>query len=148
MKNLETAIPAIPSGFAANETKPEPIAADKKFCKFCGSQIDKDCVVCTNCGKQVEMLQQAPAAMPNVVINNSNNNVNTNTNTINAMGARRLSKWVALLLCFFFGVFGAHKFYEHRFIAGFLYLFTCGLFGFGVLFDLICLLLKPNPYYV
>ena len=31
---------------------------------------------------------------------------------------------------------------------GVLYLFTFGLFGFGVIIDFISLLFKPNPYYV
>ncbi len=44
---------------------------------------------------------------------------------------------VAILLCFFLGAFGAHHFYEGRKGKGILYLFTLGLFGFGVLFDLI-----------
>lgn len=44
---------------------------------------------------------------------------------------------VAILLCLFLGVFGAHHFYEGRMGKGILYLFTLGLFGFGVLFDLI-----------
>lgn len=58
------------------------------------------------------------------------------------------SKWVALLLCFFFGVLGVHKFYEGRILLGIVYIFTGGLFGIGVLIDFISLLFKPNPYYV
>lgn len=57
------------------------------------------------------------------------------------------SKWVSFFLCLFFGVFGAHKFYEGRVLLGVLYLFTAGLFGIGVLFDLVILFFKPNPYY-
>ena len=56
------------------------------------------------------------------------------------------NKWVAFLLCFFFGVFGIHKFYEGKVIFGIIYLFTGGIFGIGVLVDLVLLLLKPNPY--
>lgn len=29
---------------------------ETKYCKFCGSVIDMDCVVCPKCGKQVEAL--------------------------------------------------------------------------------------------
>ena len=29
----------------------------KKYCKHCGEVIDKDCVVCPKCGKQVEALK-------------------------------------------------------------------------------------------
>lgn len=57
------------------------------------------------------------------------------------------SKWVSFFLCLFFGIFGAHKFYEGRILLGILYIFTVGLFGFGVVIDLISLIFKPNPYY-
>lgn len=60
---------------------------------------------------------------------------------------RPKNKWTALLLCLFLGVFGAHKFYEGRFLLGAVYLCTVGLFGAGVLVDLVILLFKPNPYY-
>ena len=30
-----------------------------KFCKFCGSSIDTECVVCPKCGKQIEELRMA-----------------------------------------------------------------------------------------
>lgn len=58
------------------------------------------------------------------------------------------SKWVALLLCFFFGAIGAHKFYEEKTGMGILYLFTLGLFGIGVIIDFITLLFKPSEYMV
>jgi TM2 domain-containing membrane protein YozV len=57
------------------------------------------------------------------------------------------NKWISLLLCLFFGVFGAHKFYERRVLLGIVYLCTLGLVGVGVVMDLIILLFKPNPYY-
>lgn len=57
------------------------------------------------------------------------------------------SKWVSFFLCLFLGPLGIHKFYEGRVLLGLLYLFTMGLFGVGVIIDLIVLLFKPNPYY-
>ena len=57
------------------------------------------------------------------------------------------SKWVSFFLCLFVGVFGAHKFYEGRILLGILYVFTGGLFGIGIIIDLIILFFKPNPYY-
>jgi restriction system protein len=57
------------------------------------------------------------------------------------------NKWVSFFLCLFLGVFGIHKFYEGRMLLGLVYLFTMGLFGIGVLFDLFILFFKPNPYY-
>lgn len=57
------------------------------------------------------------------------------------------SKWVSFFLCLFLGVFGAHKFYEGRVLLGILYICTGGLFGIGIIIDLIVLFFKPNPYY-
>ena len=103
-----------------------------------------DAVICTLCGRQVEETAQAT---PNIVINNTN--TNENINTMNAyMQAKARNKWVAVLLCFFLGGIGAHKFYEGKIGMGVLYIFTFGLFGIGILIDFITLLFKPNPYYV
>ena len=123
-------------------------AINTKFCKHCGAKIPEDAVLCTACGRQVEELKSA--AQPSIIINNENTNVNANMNA-NVVGGRfgrPKNKWVALMLCFFLGYLGAHKFYEGRIGLGVLYIFTCGLFGIGLLVDFIALLLKRNPYYV
>jgi restriction system protein len=57
------------------------------------------------------------------------------------------NKWVSFFLCLFLGILGVHKFYERRILLGLLYLFTGGLFGVGVVVDLVILFFKPNPYY-
>lgn len=57
------------------------------------------------------------------------------------------NKWISFFLCLFFGYLGFHKFYEKRILLGIVYLCTVGLFGIGVIIDLIILLFKPNPYY-
>ncbi len=56
-------------------------------------------------------------------------------------------KWVSFFICLFFGIFGAHKFYEGRILLGILYLLTGGLAAIGVIVDLVILFFKPNPYY-
>ena len=50
------------------------------------------------------------------------------------------SKTVALLLCIFLGIFGAHHFYVGRIGKGILYFFTAGLFGIGWLIDIFKIL--------
>lgn len=114
-----------------------------KFCQHCGGTIPADAVLCTHCGRQVG---QVTAPQPQVVINNSN--VNTNTNNNMGMFKKPKNKWTAFLLCLFLGCVGGHKFYEGKVGMGILYIFTIGLFGIGVVIDLIAILLKPNPYYV
>jgi len=63
-------------------------------------------------------------------------------------GLKPKNKWVSLCLCFFFGIFGVHKFYEGKILMGIVYILTLGLFTIGVFADLLLILLKPNPYYV
>ena len=50
------------------------------------------------------------------------------------------SRLVALLLCLFVGYIGIHRFYVGKNSSGVLYLCTYGLFGIGVLVDLIMIL--------
>lgn len=114
---------------------------NKKYCKHCGELIDKDCVICPKCGKQVEELQ---SNQQGVVINNNVSAV-ANAKVIGGYGKPK-NKWIALLLCIF--TVCGHKFYEGKLIMGILYLLTFGLFGFGWIIDIIALILKPNPYYV
>ena len=57
------------------------------------------------------------------------------------------SKWVSFFLCLFLGYLGIHKFYEGRILLGILYICTGGLFGIGIIVDLVILFFKPNPYY-
>ena len=112
-----------------------PQQDNMKFCKYCGSRIPMEAVVCTSCGRQVEVLQQAPPQTQYVAV------------PVGRVPVER-SKWAAFFLCFFLGFVGAHKFYELKPVMGVLYIFTLGLFGIGWLVDLIVILCKPNPYYV
>ena len=127
----------------ATQSMPE---VKTKFCKHCGAKIPIDAVICTVCGRQVEEIK-SQTEQPNIVINNTNTNTNVNKN-INGYGGRAKNKWVALILCIFFGAFGGHKFYEGKTGMGIIYLLTGGLFFIGVILDIIALLAKPNPYYV
>ena len=103
-----------------------------KFCRHCGQELLESVTTCPKCGGNVEENSQ-----PNIVINN---NIDPSK--------KEVKKWTAFLLCFFLGGLGAHKFYEGKIGMGILYILTLGLFGIGVLVDLITILTKPDPYYV
>ncbi|HIJ21045.1 MAG TPA: TM2 domain-containing protein [Deltaproteobacteria bacterium] len=46
---------------------------------------------------------------------------------------------VAWVLLTFLGLFGIHRMYMRKWISGFLYLVTAGIFGLGVLYDFLTL---------
>lgn len=121
-----------------------------KFCKHCGATIPADAVICTSCGRQVEIIDTGATAQPQIVINNSNVNSNTNNNAVGGAYGRAKSKMTAIILCCcgFLGIGGLHKFYEGKAGMGILYLLTGGLFLIGTIIDLIVLLGKPSTYYV
>lgn len=97
-------------------------------CPQCGAPLDNG--QCTYCSYREPVQAPSMQGMPQVVINNSNT-------MVNGAGPSYRQKHVAFLLCLFLGIFGVHRFYTGRFITGLIYLFTLGLFGFGVVFDLI-----------
>jgi TM2 domain-containing membrane protein YozV len=47
------------------------------------------------------------------------------------------SRLAALLLCFFLGALGIHRFYVGKVGTGILWLLTAGLFGIGIIVDFI-----------
>ena len=49
--------------------------------------------------------------------------------------AGRIDYTVAWLLLTFLGLLGLHRMYMGKWLTGILYLFTLGLFGFGILYD-------------
>ena len=51
------------------------------------------------------------------------------------------NRWLALIICFFGGIFGAHHFYVGNIGKGLIYLFTLGLFSIGWIVDFFIILL-------
>lgn len=112
---------------------------DKKYCKHCGELIDKDCIVCPKCGKQVESLQESEK---NIIINNSSSSsasasASASISTPHFLVSSPKSKMVALLLCIFLGPIGIHRFYVGKVGSGILYFATGGLCGIGWIYDII-----------
>jgi len=83
----------------------------EKYCFSCGKVIDSRADACIHCS----------VFQPDTIRNKSFN-----------------ERWLtALLLCFFVGVFGIHRFYLGRVLTGLLMLFTLGGLGIWYLIDLI-----------
>ena len=118
---------------------------ENRYCDRCGAKLTKDAEYCPGCGRKLEHIDDYNDYKDNTTVIN-NYNYNDNSNHIQR---RSCNKWVALALCFFLGYIGGHKFYEGKIGLGILYLCTGGLFGIGVLIDLISIILKPeDTYYV
>lgn len=56
------------------------------------------------------------------------------------------SKTIAYILLIFLGWLGAHRFYIGKFFSGLIYMFTGGLMGIGLFFDLFTLGGKVDIY--
>ncbi|MDD9158407.1 TM2 domain-containing protein [Aliivibrio sp. S4TY2] len=81
------------------------------FCRGCGTEIHESALACPKCGAQ------------------QSQKTDTNSNWI-----------VAVLLCFFLGFIGAHRFYTGRIGLGIAQLLTLGGLGLWTLIDFILLL--------
>ena len=100
------------------------------FCKFCGAEIDDDCVVCPACGKQVAPLKTEGSTAENVF-----------GKTIQGR-----NKLVAALLALFLGGLGIHHFYLGNNRAGILSIIFCwtGIPGIIGLVQGIMMLLESD----
>ena len=132
-----------------------------RFCSTCGKSIDDKMRFCTQCGKKtfknfcpecgnhmVGAPRPSSSTPVQVVISPAMLHTAAATVASVAASSRARKKWVTFFLCLFFGYLGLHKFYERKNVMGFIYLFTFGLFGIGLLLDLIIILCKPKVYYI
>lgn len=85
------------------------------YCKNCGREIDDRAVICVHCGCPVD-------------------------NRIYSSNDSRKEWLLTVLLCFFFGGFGIHRFYVGKIGTGLLMLLTAGGCGIWWLVDFILVL--------
>lgn len=115
-----------------------------KVCSNCKGKMPMDAFYCFACGTTFDSKRLDLEAF----MGKDSTNDAFSTNVTDSSGGEWKNKWVAFFLCLFFGVFGMHRFYEGKKITGLLYLFTFGILGMGVFFDLILILAKPRLYRV
>lgn len=105
-------------------------------CPKCGAPMEGN--TCSYCG----YIQQTSATTPNAAGGKTAAAVvtqvfiNSQSTTAQANISPK-SRWLALAICYFLGLFGGHYFYVGKAGKGILYLFTAGLFGFGWIVDMI-----------
>ena len=86
-----------------------------KFCPNCGAQVDEKAVVCVKCG---------------VALRNQPQSLNVD------------NRWlVTVLLCFFLGALGIHRFYVGKTGTGIVQLLTGGGCGVWAIIDFIMILI-------
>lgn len=86
-----------------------------KYCQTCGVVIDAMAVVCPKCG----VIQPLPRGL-------------------DESDRKRVP---ALMLCFFFGIFGAHRFYAGKMWSGVAQILTLGGLGIWTTIDFIRLII-------
>lgn len=77
---------------------------DKKFCKFCGEQIDKENIICPKCGRQIQ----------NIKDKQENKTDNNEVNTSNSKSKFYEQTWFMWVMLIFFapvGIFFMWKFH-------------------------------------
>lgn len=120
-------------------------------CPHCGASIYDDIKRCQYCGSYIDHPARATVEGQPVVVNVYTQSDPYHQPPRQAAYVRRCSpksRGLALLLCLVFGIVGVHKFYLGRIGMGILYLLTGGLFGIGVLVDVLVLILgSPRDGY-
>ena len=75
----------------------------KKFCKFCGEQIDKECIVCPKCGRQLQNIKDKQV--------NKNENKEVNNLAKSKFYEQTWFMWVMLIFFAPVGIFFVWKFH-------------------------------------
>jgi TM2 domain-containing membrane protein YozV len=88
---------------------------NEKFCTECGEVISKNAEICPKCGVRQPMLE-------------------------NSEKQESQNRWIiSMILCWFLGVFGVHRFYTGHTTIGIVQLLTLGGCGIWALVDFIML---------
>ena len=108
-------------------------------CPKCGAPMDSN--TCDYCGYVQQIAPTAPVASgataPKVAAAVVTQ-VFVNNQPVSAQATiSPKSRWLALAICYFLGVFGGHYFYVGKPGKAILYICTAGLFGIGWITDIV-----------
>ncbi len=91
------------------------------YCHKCGKEVAAEVSFCPNCGAQLRVSAMRPGYQAEKPVS-------------------PFSRLAALLLCFFLGGLGVHRFYVGKVGTGVAMIFTLGGLGIWVLIDLIMII--------
>lgn len=107
---------------------------EKFECDNCGSpsfvQNKDDIYQCTYCGTQIKNNKQIKQVEE--VEKEEAKDV-----SFEKMSNEKKFILVKLMLCIFLGYAGVHRFIEGKIFSGLVYLFSYGIFGFGIIADIV-----------
>lgn len=115
-----------------------------KLCKKCAHEVEEDAIICPYCGDSFQKKQRKEKRYEK----NSEAKEEKPSYMDNGLIRGPFIKWIAIVLCLLTGWLGGHKFYERKYFMGVFYAMTFGIFGIGIVFDLLHLIQKPKYYYV
>lgn len=126
-------------------------------CGYCGKLYCSECLVEVKgkmyCKKDLsnvydEIREQSKQNSNPMVFMNAGGASSSSSSSAAAVGMNpsekqgvAKNKVMTLLLCFFLGWLGAHRLYVGKIGTGLIYFFTFGIFGVGVLFDLLMIIM-------
>ena len=117
-------------------------------CDSCGSKQyikTKSGYKCKYCGSVQDVISVDSEKKPEQTTNQvAGGIVRTHQDSGYAAHFRREAKHslILLIVCIFAGVYGVHRFMQHKIISGILFLLTGGLFGIGWFIDVVKLGIK------
>jgi len=106
---------------------------DTYECRYCGFQVRKKFAKCSDCEDEdiINDIDKLSESEENHAQDVSLDDVKKEKDDKHSFAL------VKLLLCIFLGQFGVHRFVEGKVFSGLLFVFTHGLFGIGILCDII-----------
>ncbi len=112
----------------------------QRFCEYCGTEIIYTETEKSYPGYSYSAKSYSSQAGSTQYYSTVETNIQKPENIKTGHPVSPKSRLIALLLMLFLGSLGAHYFYAERFGMGILWLLTGGLFGIGLLIDLILIL--------